>query len=244
MSQHCPDVLVVVIKDDELLGVESTSENKSSSFSTTIREAQRVHDDAPFPRASAAAARPSPDLSSPATTTGSIPLSGGTPSNSTVSDTQAPKEEQNDATKKTPAKGHTMVGRVSRVGTMNKTVRVSRTVQVWDRHLQKYYKRKAHDMVHDPDNTLNEGDVVEYGGAETRRKPAPVVAGTQIEGTGTGTRKNVKYVVHQVITPFGLPVDVRPPRTVGSPKGRWEGTAGEVIKGNVRQRARGKSKAH
>ncbi|KIW11528.1 hypothetical protein PV08_10829 [Exophiala spinifera] len=254
------------------------------------REAQRAHDNVSSvsedPLISSSAAQSSP-LSG--ATAGSIPLSSttNTPFNSTTPVAYA-AENPDDATK--PAKGHTLVGRVSRVGTMNKTVRVSRTIQVWDRHLRKYYKRKAHDMVHDPFNILNEGDVVEYGSHAASIVQAPssvrdevhAAIGAVPESTGSGSEgegkapvnityapsgvsslaaagttggvtgtsigvaaptKNVKYVVHQVITPFGLPVHMRLPRTVGSPKGRWEGTAGEVLKGNVRQKARGKSKA-
>ncbi|KAL6252347.1 hypothetical protein RBB50_000065 [Rhinocladiella similis] len=258
-----------------------TPPSQQATFSSLrpVLEAQRAHDNVPpvsdDPVISRNAAQSSSNLSR--ATTESIPLRPDThtPSNRTASDAQEAEKQQNDATK--PAKGHTMVGRVTRVGTMNKTVRVSRTIQVWDRHLRKYYKRKAHDMVHDPYNVLNEGDVIEYGShaALIQQAPSPSVLGDQaVQGTNatvesseekrpvnvtyasasstttesTGSivtpTKNVKYVVHQVITPFGLPVQMRPSRTVGSPKGRWEGTAGEVLKGHVRQKARGKSKAH
>ncbi|KAK4938647.1 hypothetical protein LTR10_020915 [Elasticomyces elasticus] len=127
-----------------------------------------------------------------------------------------------------------LTGHVSRVGTMRKTVHVSRTVQVWDAYLQKHYKRSTHDLVHDPHDILNEGDVITYG-------PFPPSLLVPREQKGQiGGKNRVRFVLRDVITPFGTPVDQRSPRVVGSPEGRWIGGPGQVQK--VVVRARGKAK--
>lgn len=127
-----------------------------------------------------------------------------------------------------------LTGHVSSVGTMRKTVRVSRTVQVWDSYLQKHYKRSTHDLVHDPHDILNEGDVITYG-------PFPPSLRIAREQKGQiGGKKRVRFVLREVVTPFGTPVDQRSPRVVGSPEGRWVGGPGQVQKLVVR--ARGKAK--
>ncbi|KAK5446434.1 hypothetical protein LTS15_009773 [Exophiala xenobiotica] len=127
-----------------------------------------------------------------------------------------------------------LTGRVSRVGTMRKTVRVSRTVQVWDKYLRKNYKREACDLVHDPKDILNEGDVITYG-------PFPPSLLEVREQRGqVGGKSRVKYVLRDVLTPFGTPVEQRTSRVVGSPEGRWAGGPGQVQK--VVLRARGKAK--
>ncbi|KAI1608447.1 hypothetical protein EDD36DRAFT_469333 [Exophiala viscosa] len=127
-----------------------------------------------------------------------------------------------------------LTGHVSRVGTMRKTVHVSRTVQVWDAYLQKHYKRSTHDLVHDPQDILNEGDVITYG-------PFPPSLREPREQKGQlGGKNRVRFILRDVITPFGTPVDQRSPRVVGSPEGRWVGGPGQVQK--VVVRARGKAK--
>ncbi len=129
-----------------------------------------------------------------------------------------------------------LTGRVSRVGTMRKTVRVSRTVQVWDEYLRKNYKREACDLVHDPKDILNEGDVITYGPF-----PPSLLEAREQRGQ-TGGKSRVKYVLRDVLTPFGTPVEQRTSRVVGSPEGRWEGGPGQVQKVAVRSRGKAKPK--
>lgn len=119
---------------------------------------------------------------------------------------------------------------------MRKTVRVSRTVQVWDRYLQKYWKREAHELVHDTEDILNEGDIITYG-------PFPPNMHDVREGRGQlGGKNRVRFVLREVVTPFGTPVEQRVSRVVGSPEGRWKGGPGQVLKIAVRIRGKGTGK--
>lgn len=120
---------------------------------------------------------------------------------------------------------------------MQKTVRVTRTVQVWHRHFQKHYKRPHHDLVHDPTNILAEGDVVTYGPFPAAERAERVAMGKM------GRDHGVKYVLREVVTPFGTAVEQRTPRSVGGEPGRWKGTDGEVVKVVRRVRGQGKAKA-
>jgi ribosomal protein S17 len=92
---------------------------------------------------------------------------------------------------------------------MAKTVAVSTNRQYFDRFLQKHYTKPSKTLVHDPNETLVEGDVIEYGlfpPAERRER---------IE---KGKGKRVKYVVRGVVTPFGVPLDQRVPRGGATPE--------------------------
>ncbi|EXJ90000.1 hypothetical protein A1O3_03068 [Capronia epimyces CBS 606.96] len=158
------------------------------------------------------------------------PVSDNSPSSTTESDPIAAADAAFLAT------SFKLTGHVTRVGTMRKTVRVSRTVQVWDKFLQKHWKKTAHDLVHDPQDILNEGDVITYG-------PFPPSMRAAREQRGqVGGNKQVSHVLREVITPFGTPVEQRVSRIVGSPAGRWHGTPGQVQvqKGGSRTRPRGK----
>lgn len=87
---------------------------------------------------------------------------------------------------------------------MRKTVRVSRNVQIWDAHLQKYYTRETHALVHDPDELLVEGDLVSYGGFP------PSIAKERLEkGRPVNTKGKVNCCVFDVLTPFGSTVAQR-----------------------------------
>jgi len=86
---------------------------------------------------------------------------------------------------------------------MSKTVAVSTNRQHFDRFLQKHYTKAAKALVHDPDQTLVEGDVVEYGLFPAQERAHRI---------RTGRGKKVKYVVRSVVTPFGVPLDQRVPR--------------------------------
>lgn len=131
---------------------------------------------------------------------------------------------------------------------MRKTVRVSRTVQVWDKFLRKHWKKTAHDLVHDPHDILNEGDVITYGPfppsmrAAREQKQQGDNHG-QIGGANSNNKKQVRYVLREVITPFGSPVETRASRVVGSPEGRWRGTPGQVQVHKVANRPKGRGGA-
>jgi len=104
-----------------------------------------------------------------------------------------------------------IVGIVTRTGTMSKTVAVSTNRQHFDRFLQKHYTKAAKTLVHDPGEMLVEGDVIEYGLFPPQERAHRI---------RTGRGKRVKYVVRNVVTPFGVPLDQRVPR--GAVSGRLE----------------------
>ncbi|KEF53707.1 uncharacterized protein A1O9_10108 [Exophiala aquamarina CBS 119918] len=96
-------------------------------------------------------------------------------------------------------KSSKLVGTVTRTGTMRKTVRVSRNVQVWDAHLQKHYTRASHALVHDPDELLVEGDVVSY----VAGFPPSIVKDRLEKGRAVDVKGKVNSTVVDVLTPFG-----------------------------------------
>ncbi|EXJ73416.1 uncharacterized protein A1O5_03176 [Cladophialophora psammophila CBS 110553] len=139
----------------------------------------------------------------------------------------------------------TLVGTVSRVGTMQKTVRVTRQIQVWHAHFQKHYTRPTHSLVHDPHNLLLEGDVIRFGAfppsmreERDRRGQVVVKRHRPRDRNGVVKEQGVRYIVREVISPFGVPLEQRQPRAVGSDKGRWLGTEGEMKKLALRQKGR------
>ena len=83
---------------------------------------------------------------------------------------------------------------------MSKTVAVSTNRQHFDLFLQKHYTKPVRTLVHDPDQTLVEGDVIEYGLFPPAERD---------ERIKKGKGKRVKYVVKSVVTPFGIPLDQR-----------------------------------
>lgn len=82
-------------------------------------------------------------------------------------------------------------GTVTSVGLMSKTVRVAYKHREWDRKIRKYYPKTTTYLVHDPRNSLREGDVIEFSSGAPR---AP----------------NVRHVVERIIAPFGSAVEERP----------------------------------
>ncbi|KAI7976995.1 hypothetical protein EIK77_002505 [Talaromyces pinophilus] len=82
-------------------------------------------------------------------------------------------------------------GTVTSVGLMSKTVRVAYQHREWDRKIRKYYPKTTTYLVHDPRNSLREGDVIEFSSGAPR---AP----------------SVRHVVERIISPFGSAVEDRP----------------------------------
>lgn len=82
-------------------------------------------------------------------------------------------------------------GTVTSVGLMSKTVRVAYQHREWDRKIRKYYPKTTTYLVHDPRNSLREGDVIEFSSGAPR---AP----------------NVRHVVERIVSPFGSAVEDRP----------------------------------
>ncbi|KAJ8061466.1 hypothetical protein OCU04_009283 [Sclerotinia nivalis] len=77
-------------------------------------------------------------------------------------------------------------------GFMQKTVKVQIGKQVWNKHLQKKFNATEHLLVHDPNSSLNTGDVISIS-------------------PGWRTSKTVRHVVSSIIAPFGKPISERPP---------------------------------
>ncbi|KAL1963996.1 hypothetical protein VTN77DRAFT_7542 [Rasamsonia byssochlamydoides] len=84
------------------------------------------------------------------------------------------------------------VGTVTSVGLMDKTVRVAHRHMTWDRHIRKYYPKVTTYLVSDPRNSLREGDVIEFS-------------------SGAPKSRHVRHVVERIISPFGVPIEERPP---------------------------------
>lgn len=82
-------------------------------------------------------------------------------------------------------------GTVTSVGLMSKTVRVAYQHREWDRKIRKYYPKTTTYLVHDPRNSLREGDVIEFSSGAPR---AP----------------SVRHVVERIVAPFGSAVEERP----------------------------------
>lgn len=74
---------------------------------------------------------------------------------------------------------------------MSKTVRVAYQHREWDRKIRKYYPKTTTYLVHDPRNSLREGDVIEFSSGAPR---AP----------------SVRHVVERIVSPFGSAVEDRP----------------------------------
>jgi ribosomal protein S17 len=96
--------------------------------------------------------------------------------------------------------GRRITGTVIRTHTMAKTVAVATNRQRFDRFLQKHYTRPSKTLVHDPEEILVEGDVIEYGVFP------PLERAERIK---MGKGKRVKYVLVRVVTPFGTPLKQR-----------------------------------
>lgn len=88
---------------------------------------------------------------------------------------------------------------------MAKTVAVATTRQYFDRFLQKHYTRASKTLVHDPNEMLVEGDVIEY---------ALFPPAERAQRIKMGKGKRVKYLVVRVVTPFGMPLEQRTTGTV------------------------------
>jgi hypothetical protein len=128
---------------------------------------------------------------------------------------------------------------------MQKTVRATRRVLTFHAAYQKYYTRSTHVLVHDAHNLLREGDVIRYGAfppswRQQRDAKGQVVVKRHRPRDRNGVVKElgVRYLVREIVTPFGSPLRERTSRPVGGTPGRWKGTEGEVKKIAVRQKGR------
>ncbi|KAI1820510.1 nucleic acid-binding protein [Xylaria intraflava] len=83
-------------------------------------------------------------------------------------------------------------GIVVSAGRMDKTVKVRLEGQRWEQRVQKWFKEPRFKLVHDPANSVRQGDVV----AITR---------------SWRESQHVRHVVKHIIAPYGPGIDERPP---------------------------------
>ncbi|KAI0118128.1 nucleic acid-binding protein [Hypoxylon sp. NC0597] len=88
--------------------------------------------------------------------------------------------------------GKEMHGIVVSAGLMDKTVKVKLGGLRWEPRVQKYFKEPRFKLVHDPRNSVRQGDVVAI--TPTWR-----------------VSQHVRHVVKHIIAPYGDPIDERPP---------------------------------
>ncbi|KAL4932126.1 uncharacterized protein BDV17DRAFT_254947 [Aspergillus undulatus] len=82
-------------------------------------------------------------------------------------------------------------GTVVSVGRMDRCVKVEYRHSVWDNFLRKTYPKVTTFMVSDPQNSLREGDVVEFS-------------------SGYPKGRRVHHIVERIIAPFAVPIEDRP----------------------------------
>ncbi|KAI1438179.1 nucleic acid-binding protein [Xylaria sp. CBS 124048] len=83
-------------------------------------------------------------------------------------------------------------GIVVSAGLMDKTVKVRLEGQRWEQRVQKWFKEPRYKLVHDPANSLRQGDVVAI---------TPSWRESQ----------HVRHVVKHIIAPYGVAIEERPP---------------------------------
>jgi ribosomal protein S17 len=74
---------------------------------------------------------------------------------------------------------------------MERTVTVEHRHTIWDRHIRKNYPKVTRFLVSDPQNSLREGDVIEFS-------------------SGAPKSRHVRHVVERIIAPFGEAIEDRP----------------------------------
>lgn len=82
-------------------------------------------------------------------------------------------------------------GTVVSVGRMQGTVTVLHRHNAWDKHIRKFYPQETRFLVADPQNSLREGDVIEFS-------------------SGAPKSRHVSHVVERIVTPFATPIQDRP----------------------------------
>ncbi|KAI5210074.1 nucleic acid-binding protein [Aureobasidium subglaciale] len=127
----------------------------------------------------------------PASTTAPIPSDFTTPvTTPVVQDAQTRTRALTEADGN-PSGKLRPVGVVVSAGKMERTVKVRLPSQKWNNYLRKHFKDHSDHLVHDPNSSLNIGDVVSL---------RPFRAA-----------KHVHHVVNEILVPFGNPIDTRPP---------------------------------
>lgn len=95
-----------------------------------------------------------------------------------------------------------VTGTVTRTGTMLKTVAVTTKHRRLDKYTQTHHVEEETELVHDPQGILVEGDVIKY-----QHFPPDLYAERAARG-----KNKIRFVLKEVVTPFGTPVEERTPR--------------------------------
>ncbi|KAF2753739.1 nucleic acid-binding protein [Pseudovirgaria hyperparasitica] len=82
-------------------------------------------------------------------------------------------------------------GVVVSAGKMDRTVKVRIATQTWNKRVKKHFPDAKHHLVHDPANSVREGDVVSIQ-------------------SGWRKAQHVRHVVTKILSPFGSPLEDRP----------------------------------
>ncbi|THX02736.1 nucleic acid-binding protein [Aureobasidium pullulans] len=127
----------------------------------------------------------------PASTTAPIPSDFTTPITTPVVQDGQPQTLALEETDGNTSGKSRPVGVVVSAGKMEKTVKVRLPGQKWNKYLRKHFKDHSDHLVHDPNTSLNIGDVVAL---------RPFRAA-----------KHVHHVVSEILVPFGTPITQRPP---------------------------------
>lgn len=115
-----------------------------------------------------------------------------------------------------------VTGTVTRTGTMTKTVAVTTNHRRLDKYTQTHHVQKETELVHDPVGILVEGDVIKY-----QHFPPNYYAERAARGKG-----QVKFVLKEIVSPFGTPVEERTPN-VGVDPGHVKKTIRRGSRDNV-----------
>ncbi|KAF2445874.1 nucleic acid-binding protein [Karstenula rhodostoma CBS 690.94] len=111
------------------------------------------------------------------------------------------------------------VGVVVSAGRMSKAVKVRIAAQEWNKKFRKHFPSEQNYLVADPNSSLVEGDVVRIA-------------------SGWRTSKSIRHVVTSIVSPFGEPVENRPP--ILSDEERMQIRIKERLLKDVRSAAKGR----
>ncbi|KAF2155071.1 hypothetical protein K461DRAFT_291961 [Myriangium duriaei CBS 260.36] len=137
-------------------------------------------------------------IGTPVTTVSDIPPQTAKPTTTakapqSIQANTTQKSKSNPNKYKKPGSNKRIVARVAKAGYMDKTVRVEMATHVWDNYLRKFYRSSQHMLVHDPANSLREGDMIHVRRLDSIRT------------------HQVHHVVDEVLVPYGTDIADRPP---------------------------------
>ncbi|PGH00319.1 hypothetical protein AJ79_08250 [Helicocarpus griseus UAMH5409] len=172
----------------------TTMTNRSASLSSLLSRMQLQTKDAQFARrtiattTTTATKQQAPPPSSTEESSNPPPTTSNTSSSSS---SEVADEILKSRRQRNPFAHTLKFGTVLTAGRMDKTVRVKHKFMTYDKKLRKEFADSKVYKVHDPNNSLREGDVIQFS-------------------AGYRVSKTVRHVVERIVTPFGTPVEERP----------------------------------